>query len=89
MNKVTHNIYISSIRLIPGLRGFFAFNFATLFGLSSIIMTYFGVNYYLSGLHSYAAGDPIPVPNWVYIAATSLFIVSAIAYFKNRKLKLT
>ena len=81
--------FILHMRLIPGLRGFFAFNFATLFGLSSIIMTYFGVNYYLSGLHSYAAGDPIPVPNWVYIAATSLFIVSAIAYFKNRKLKLT
>ena len=29
-----------------------------------MVMTYFGVNYYLSGLHSYAAGDPIPVPAW-------------------------
>lgn len=80
--------FILHMRLIPGLRGFFAFNFASLFGLSSIIMTYFGVNYYLSGLHSYAAGDPIPVPNWVYIASISLLIVSAIAYFKKKKLNL-
>ena len=25
--------------------------------ISSVVMTYFGVNYFLSGLHSYAAGD--------------------------------
>jgi FtsH-binding integral membrane protein len=74
------------MRLIPGLRGFFAFNFASLFGLSSIIMTYFGVNYYLSGLHSYAAGDPIPVPNWVYISAACLVAISAFAYYKKKQL---
>jgi cytochrome c-type biogenesis protein CcsB len=33
--------------------------------VSSVVMTYFGVNYYLSGLHSYGSGDPIPVPGWV------------------------
>tara|TARA_B110000046_G_scaffold121025_1_gene127667 strand:+ start:7215 stop:10304 length:3090 start_codon:yes stop_codon:yes gene_type:complete len=79
--------FILHMRLIPGLRGFFAFNFASLFGLSSIIMTYFGVNYYLSGLHSYAAGDPIPVPNWVYVSAAFLALISAFAYFKKKRLK--
>jgi len=78
--------FILHMRLIPGLRGFFAFNFASLFGLSSIIMTYFGVNYYLSGLHSYAAGDPIPVPSWVYFSAACLALISAFAYFKKKKL---
>ena len=27
-------------------------------------MTYFGVNFYLAGMHSYAAGDPLPVPDF-------------------------
>src|SRR5690606_10264006 len=43
------------LRLVPGLRGKWAFNFASLWAIWTIIMTYFGVNYYLSGLHTYAA----------------------------------
>ena len=56
------------MRLVPGLRGRYAFHLMTMFAFCSMVMTYFGVNYYLSGLHSYAAGDPIPVPAWVYIS---------------------
>jgi len=58
---------------------------AKLFGWASVIMTYFGVNYYLSGLHSYAAGDPIPIPTWVYIAVASVTVISIIARFRYRK----
>jgi len=54
-------------------------------GYFSILMTYFGVNYYLSGLHSYAAGDPVPIPTWVYWAVGTLFILIILAY-RNRKL---
>jgi len=77
--------FILHLRLVPKVSGLFAYNFATLFGLSSIIMTYFGVNYYLSGLHSYAAGDPIPIPNWVYYAVASLVVVSIIAFWRAKK----
>lgn len=77
--------FILHMRLIPGLRGAFAYNVATLFGLSSIVMTYFGVNYYLSGLHSYAAGDPVPIPDWVYYTVISLIIISIGAFIKYRK----
>ena len=45
-------------------------------------MTYFGVNYYLSGLHSYAAGDPVPIPNFVYYTLIVITLVSTIAYFR-------
>ncbi|MBR9847198.1 MAG: cytochrome c biogenesis protein CcsA, partial [Algicola sp.] len=45
--------FIIHMRLIPGLRGRFAFNFASIIGIAFIIFTYFGVNFYLSGLHSY------------------------------------
>jgi cytochrome c-type biogenesis protein CcsB len=77
--------FILHMRLVPKVAGLFAFNFATLFGLSSIIMTYFGVNYYLSGLHSYAAGDPVPIPGWVYYAVLALMIISALAFWRARK----
>jgi cytochrome c-type biogenesis protein CcsB len=79
--------FILHMRLIPGLKGLFAFNFASLFGLSSVIMTYYGVNYYLSGLHSYAAGDPAPIPLWVYITVIALTALSVLAYIRQRNYK--
>ncbi len=72
------------MRFRPGLRGPLAYNIATLFGWASVIMTYFGVNYYLSGLHSYAAGDPIPIPSFVYYAVAILTILSVLAYWRDR-----
>lgn len=81
--------FILHMRLIPSLQGLFAYNFATIFGLASVIMTYYGVNYYLSGLHSYAAGDPVPVPQWVYIVITAVLAISALAFRKKRMYKIS
>ena len=50
--------FILHMRIIPKLTGLFIYNVSTIFGLATVIMTYYGVNYYLSGLHSYATGDP-------------------------------
>ena len=80
--------FILHMRLIPKLNGLFAFNVATIFGLASVLMTYYGVNYYLSGLHSYATGDPVPVPQWVYIVVGFIVVISTIAYFKKKKYKI-
>lgn len=77
--------FILHMRFIPGLRGAYAFNVGTLFGLASVMMTYFGVNYYLSGLHSYAAGDPVPIPSFVYYSAFMLIAISGLAYWRNRQ----
>ena len=77
--------FILHMRLIPKLQGLYAFNLASLFGWASVIMTYYGVNYYLSGLHSYAAGDPVPIPGWVYIAIVCVIVISILAYWKKRK----
>jgi cytochrome c-type biogenesis protein CcsB len=78
---VTHS------RMIPGMKNIFAFNLLSLFAFSSVLMTYFGVNYYLSGLHSYASGDPVPVPGFVYVAVILLVGLSFAAYLKYRKLE--
>ncbi|HTO14950.1 MAG TPA: cytochrome c biogenesis protein CcsA [Edaphocola sp.] len=75
------------LRLVPKLRGKLTFNIVSLWAIWSIIFTYFGVNYYLSGLHSYAAGDPMPVPSWIYITAISMLILSLVAFFRNKAFK--
>ncbi|HEX6849461.1 MAG TPA: cytochrome c biogenesis protein CcsA [Chitinophagaceae bacterium] len=72
------------LRLVPKLRGKLPFNIASLWAIWSIIFTYFGVNYYLSGLHSYAAGDPIPIPAWIYITVAGMLILSFTAYIRNK-----
>ncbi|MEZ4918989.1 MAG: cytochrome c biogenesis protein CcsA [Saprospiraceae bacterium] len=76
--------FILHMRFIPGLRGVFAFNVANLFGWATVMMTYFGVNYYLSGLHSYAAGDPVPIPDFVYYTVVFLIVISLLAFWKHR-----
>jgi hypothetical protein len=76
------------MRMVPGLRGTFAFNLGSVLGISSVIMTYFGVNYYLSGLHSYAKGDPLPIPAFVYISLAVVLVTAAIAGGRSSKLLL-
>jgi cytochrome c-type biogenesis protein CcsB len=78
---IIYSIVVHS-RLIPGMKDIFTFNLISLFAFSGVLMTYFGVNYYLSGMHSYASGDPIPVPSFVYIAVILLAALSFLAYIK-------
>ncbi len=79
---------ILHLRLVPATRSAIIYHLASLWGFSSIVMTSFGVNYYLSGLHSYAKGDPVPVPSWVYWAVAVLLVVSVLAVRQFRKLNL-
>ena len=72
--------FVLHLRLIPGLRGKYLFNLLSLLAFSVIIMTYFGVNYYLTGLHSYAQGDPVPIPGWVYITVTIVALMAIVSY---------
>ena len=84
---VTILIYavVLHLRFIPSLKSNFAYNVASTWAYSTVLMTYFGVNYYLSGLHSYAAGDPVPIPMWVYYSVAGLFVMTLLAA-RNRKL---
>src|SRR5690625_6504019 len=46
--------FVIHARLVPGLRGRWTYNMLSIFAYSSIMMTYFGVNFYLARLHFYA-----------------------------------
>ncbi|RQP09870.1 MAG: c-type cytochrome biogenesis protein CcsB, partial [Chryseobacterium sp.] len=77
--------FVIHMRLVPGLRGRYTYHVVTMFAFCSMVMTYFGVNYYLSGLHSYAAGDPIPVPAWVYIGLATMTTLSIVSWLRYKK----
>ena len=49
---------------------------------SSIMFTYFGVNFYLSGLHSYQSGQQIASFQIIVIACV---LVAILAFFAHRK----
>jgi cytochrome c-type biogenesis protein CcsB len=75
--------FISHMRLMPGFKGYFAFNVGAVFGLLSVLMTYFGVNYYLSGLHSYGGGNALPVPYIIIVVFLSFGILVWLAWRKE------
>jgi cytochrome c-type biogenesis protein CcsB len=78
--------FVLHTRFMGKLNNIFTFNVLSILAFSSIIMTYFGVNFYLSGLHSYAKGDPVPVPMFVYYTVGITFIVIFIAKIKKNNL---
>jgi cytochrome c-type biogenesis protein CcsB len=78
--------FILHMRLIPGMRNLLSVNILSMFAFGSVLMTYFGVNYYLSGLHSYAQGDPVPVPNGLYYTIAILVAISLLAAFNDRRI---
>ncbi|MBW4968591.1 hypothetical protein KZZ04_19865, partial [Pseudoalteromonas sp. CR1] len=71
--------------LVPGLRGRWFFNFMSIIAFASIMMTYFGVNFYLSGLHSYASGDKVITPDFIYYSIAVVVILGALSYWKYKK----
>ena len=77
------------LRKIPGVSGVTLFNGLALASFASVLMTFFGVNYYLSGLHSYAQGDTPPVPTAVYFSVVLVIVLVVAAWFaeKNRAVK--
>lgn len=77
--------FVIHARLVPALKGTWIFNVFSVFAFYSIMMTYFGVNFYLTGLHSYASGDKVVTPNFVFVSIGIVTLISILAYFKQKK----
>jgi len=74
--------FVLHMRLVPGLRGRWLFNWMTISAFGSILFTYFGVNFVLSGLHSYATGDAVLGLPFV-ISATLIWLgYGALSYWR-------
>jgi cytochrome c-type biogenesis protein CcsB len=79
---------ILHLRYIPALRGKFLFNVVSLWGYSAIIFTFFGVNFILVGLHSYAQGDgSVSLPKWVIYTIIGFVVFTFIAGIRDYKFK--
>jgi cytochrome c-type biogenesis protein CcsB len=72
--------FVIHMRLVPGLRGRWFFNLMSIVAFASILMTYFGVNFYLAGLHSYASGDQIVSVKFITVACVLVAILGFFGY---------
>ena len=76
--------FVIHSRLVPGLRGKWTFNVLSIFAYSSIMMTYFGVNFYLTGLHSYASGDVPVTPSFIYYLVGFFVLLSGVSFYRYK-----
>jgi cytochrome c-type biogenesis protein CcsB len=76
--------FVIHARFVPALRGRWIYNVMSVLAFASILMTYFGVNFHLSGLHSYASGEKQNVTYYFIILAVVL-VITAIAYIPYKK----
>lgn len=73
------------LRSIPKANNILVLNTLSLLSFSTVIMTYLGVNYYLSGMHSYGQGTPPPIPTMVYFIIGGLVVLIALAFYSEQK----
>jgi cytochrome c-type biogenesis protein CcsB len=76
--------FVIHMRFVPALRGKWIFNFFSVLAFASILMTYFGVNFYLTGLHSYASGE-IRTPMYFLWMALGVFVLGGLSYMQYKK----
>jgi ABC-type transport system involved in cytochrome c biogenesis permease subunit len=80
--------FVLHLRLVPKLKSAYIFNVASIFGFSSVIMTFIGVNYYLSkGLHSYGTGDTPVFPIWAWMMILGILVLIVWAGINQLKSK--
>ena len=79
---------ILHFRLVPKMKSLYIFNVAAIVGFGSVLMTFFGVNYYLSkGMHSYASGETPIFPLWAWVVIITILAIIIAAGIKERLYK--
>ncbi|WP_281233409.1 cytochrome c biogenesis protein CcsA [Flavobacterium gelatinilyticum] len=76
--------FVIHARFVPALRGKWIFNLMSMFAFISILFTYYGVNFHLVGLHSYASGEAHSL-SWIWYCMGTIAVIGAVTYPKYRK----
>ncbi|OOG65876.1 cytochrome c biogenesis protein CcsA [Flavobacterium sp. A45] len=76
--------FVIHARFVPSLRGKWIFNLMSMFAFISILFTYYGVNFHLVGLHSYASGEAHSL-SWIWYSLGTISLIGAVTYPKYRK----
>nr|WP_315158089.1 cytochrome c biogenesis protein CcsA [uncultured Flavobacterium sp.] len=76
--------FVIHARFVPSLRGKWIFNLMSMFAFISILFTYYGVNFHLVGLHSYASGEAHSL-SWIWYSSGTISLIGVITYPKYKK----
>ncbi|MDO4756474.1 MAG: cytochrome c biogenesis protein CcsA [Parabacteroides sp.] len=76
---------VTHLHLVKRWYNLWLFNFSSVIAFASVLMTFFGVNYFLSGMHSYGQNDNIQ-GIFMYLYG-SLFVVLVLAFIARKKWK--
>jgi cytochrome c-type biogenesis protein CcsB len=76
--------FVIHARFVPALRGKWIFNLMSMYAFISILFTYYGVNFHLTGLHSYASGEAKSL-SWIWYSFGTISLLGIISYFPYQK----
>ncbi len=77
---------VTHIHLVKKHDNLWLFNLLSVFAFASVLMTFFGVNYLLSGMHSYGVTDGVSaVFVYIVLAFLALGVLGVISYKKRSK----
>jgi cytochrome c-type biogenesis protein CcsB len=74
---------VSHLRLIPSFKDEIWFDLSVFWAFASVVMTFWGVNYLLSGLHSYGQNGQGEIPIGLTITLIVLIVFSAFAIVRR------
>ena len=77
-------VMVLHARFIKGLNSPFVLFCGACVGFFVMLMTYFGVNYFLSGKHSYATGEGSSVPLSVFVLLILNLLLALTAWARNK-----
>lgn len=82
---ITMVIYavVCHLHLVKRWNSLWLFNLVSVMAFASVLMTFFGVNFFLSGMHSYGQNEYAQgISTYLYIALGAISILAAVSYRK-------
>lgn len=76
--------FVIHARFVPALRNKWIYNVMSMMAFLSILFTYYGVNFHLVGLHSYASGEAKSL-SWIWYSIVVILVIAAVTYPKYKK----
>lgn len=74
------------LRLVKKWDNLWLFNICSTLAFASVLMTFFGVNYFLSGMHSYGQNDNVHgIFIYLYTSAAIVFVLAILSWRGYRK----
>lgn len=77
---------ILHLRFIPKVYTIYTFSILSVLGYGTILMTYFGVNYFFDAIHVYASNSHAQIPEFTYYVGGIITMIILFA-FKNREIE--